>query len=189
MVANDGRREILTSDRPRRERERKRERQWTTRLLLKNDGIQYRARVRRRGTAVSQTYKETTFALYFLYYRPRRLCVYARLCVGGRRKCILEKGNVSDRGRFVPADRSIGRDFKADCPYKVKNFSKSEECVYIYLHTRTKPVHVQSILISIMRRVITESVFYLSQSSSSLSSSFAMLSLHRQILTTYYLMM
>lgn len=114
----------------------------TTRLLLKNDGIQYRARVRRRlGTAVSQTYKETTFALYFLYYRSRQLCVYVRSYVGGRRKCILEKGNIYGRGRFVPADRFIGRDFKADCSYKVKNFSKSGGmCLYILPQTCTYSV-------------------------------------------------
>jgi len=79
----------MAIDRERRDRERERERErfrtwrkrerWkeTMQLLLKNDGIQYRARVRRRGTAVSQTYKETTFALYFLYYRSRRLRVYS----------------------------------------------------------------------------------------------------------------
>lgn len=50
-------------------------------LFLKNDGIQYRARIRRRGTAVSRTYKETSFTLYFLYYR--RDCVYVRLGVSG----------------------------------------------------------------------------------------------------------
>lgn len=84
-----------------------------------------------------RTYKEeATFTLYFLYYHPAA-CVHARLCLrayvrmgerAGRRKRILEKGNVSaGRGRSVPADRSIRRDFKADCPYKVKNFfSKSK---------------------------------------------------------------
>jgi len=38
-----------------------------------------------------------------------------------------KKENVSGRGRSVPADRSIGRDFKADCPYKVKNFPPRSE--------------------------------------------------------------
>jgi len=68
----------MAADRGLRERERdseigrtwrKRERWRTTRLLLKNDGIQYRARVRRRGTAVSQTYKETSPSIFFIIVR------------------------------------------------------------------------------------------------------------------------
>lgn len=107
-------------------------------LFLKNDGIQYRARVRRRGTAVSRTYKETSFTLYFLYYRSPRLCV----CATWREwKRILEKGNVSRRGRSVPADRSIGRDFKADCPYKVKNFSWSPKRVSMHTLARVHMYH------------------------------------------------
>lgn len=73
-------------------------------------------------------------SIFFIIVRGG--CVYTAVCVGGRRKRIREKGNVSGRGRSVPADRSIGRDFKADCSYKVKNFSRSPKSVYTYVLTR-----------------------------------------------------
>lgn len=121
--------------------ERKAER--TTRFFLKNDGIQYRAPVRRRGSAVSRTYKEGYLRPLFSLLSFRGDCVYAAVAsvcarMAVRKRIRKEEGNVSGRGRSVPADRSIGRDFKADCPYKVKNFSRSSKSVSVRMYLRER---------------------------------------------------
>lgn len=81
------------------------------------------------------------------------MCARVRVCVcvwlDGHRKRILEEGNVSGRGRSVPADRSIGRDFKADCPYKVKNFPRALriQCVYTYLYYTHISIYIYTYIV------------------------------------------
>lgn len=38
---------------------------------------------------------------------------------------------------FVPVDCTIGHDFKADCPYKVKNFSQTPNCSAVHIHIKS----------------------------------------------------
>lgn len=65
---------ILKLDRE-KEREKERVRRgFSSKMMGSNIALGF------EGTAVSRTYKETTFTLYFLYYRSPRLCVCATWC-------------------------------------------------------------------------------------------------------------